>query len=62
MNKRFNISDIRNLHYFSNLSFSIKMLVTPYNKAFLIKDETLRLDSLFSHFCRGLFVSCLWIC
>jgi len=34
------------------------MLVTPYKNAFLIKDETQRLDSLFAHFCRGLFVSC----
>jgi len=30
--------------------------------AFLIKDETLRLDSLFAHFSCGQFVSRHWIC
>jgi len=30
--------------------------------AFLIKDETLRLDSLFACLCRGLFVRRLWMC
>jgi hypothetical protein len=54
-------SDLRFLIFASynaciSLLFSKKLLVTPYKRVFIIKDETLRLDSLFAHFCCGLFV------